>query len=91
MANFIVAYKGDTLPASEKVDAHLTIQAANCGQLLPNVWWVDYHGSAAALRNWVQKILAPQDLLVVVEAKNAAWSEILVDGDVLAHAWDQAA
>lgn len=73
------------------MDAHLSIHAANCGQLLPDVWWVDYGGSAAALRNWVQKLLAPDHLLVVVEAKNAAWSEILVDGDVLAHAWDQAA
>lgn len=91
MANFIVAYKGEILPAAEKMDAHLTIQAANCGQLLPNIWWVDFQGTASALRNWVQKLLEPDDLLMVVEAKNAAWTEILVDSDVLAHAWDQAA
>ena len=72
-----------------KLDKEKTIREPF--QLLPNIWWVDFQGTASALRNWVQKLLEPDDLLMVVEAKNAAWTEILVDSDVLAHAWDQAA
>ena len=91
MANFILAYKCETAPTPERMDAFLTMRADNCVQIIPNVWWVNFGGTASELRNWMQRILNADDLLVVIEAKNAAWTGILVDSDIFAHAWDQAA
>lgn len=91
MANFIVAYKARTPLSRERVAAHISLQAENCGQILPEAWWVHFNGKASELRNWVSRMLADDDLLIVAEAKNAAWTEILVDSDVLAYAWDRAA
>lgn len=54
-------------------------------QIIPNVWWVDFGGTATELRNWMQRIADADDLLVVIEAKNAAWTGILVDSDIFAH------
>ena len=92
MANFIVATKlTDTSPPAEQMGNHLAMVTKKRGEVLPNVWWVDYHGSVSGLRDWVQVILRPTDMLIVIEAKNAAWTDILLDGDILAHSWGKAA
>lgn len=91
MANFIVVYKAASPPPKGRMAAHISLRAENSGQILPEAWWVHFNGKASELRNWISRMLADDDLLIVAEAKNAAWTEILVDSDVLAYAWDRAA
>jgi hypothetical protein len=73
------------------MDDHLKKLTANRGRVLETVWWVDYPGTAAQLRDQVKTILGPEDLLLVIEAKSAAWTKLLVDGNSLATAWKAAA
>lgn len=73
------------------MDDFLKALTANRGRILETVWWVDYPGTAAELRDRVKTILGPEDLLLVIEAKSAAWTKLLVDGNALVAAWAKAA
>jgi hypothetical protein len=52
---------------------------------------VQYQGTAAELRDRVKTILGKEDLLLVIEAKSAAWTKLLVDSNSLVQAWGKAA
>lgn len=92
MANFIVTYDlNGPHPSHKAMDDHLRKLAANRGRILETVWWVDYPGTAAQLRDQVKTILGREDLLLVIEAKSAAWTRLLVDNNSLLTAWSKAA
>ena len=73
------------------MDDHLGKLTAKRGRVLETVWWVDYPGTAAQLRDQVKTILGNEDLLMVIEAKSAAWTKLLVQNDALKEAWEKAA
>jgi hypothetical protein len=92
MANFIVTYDlNGPRPSHKEMDDHLKKLTANRGRILETVWWVDYPGTAAALRDQVKTILGSEDILMVIEAKSAAWTKLLVDNASLQEAWKKAA
>lgn len=75
MANFIITYDlNGPHPSHKEMDDFLGTLAANRGRVLETVWWVDYAGTAAALRDRVKTTLGNEDLLLVIEAKSAAWT-----------------
>jgi hypothetical protein len=92
MANFIITYdlNGPT-PSHKEMDDHLRKLVANRGRILETVWWVSYPGTAAELRDRVKTILGKEDLLLVIEAKSAAWTKLLVKNDSFLEAWNKAA
>ncbi|MER9865895.1 hypothetical protein NKJ35_01625 [Mesorhizobium sp. M0136] len=88
MANFVITYDvNGPRPSHKEMDDFLKALVANRGRILETVWWVDYRGTAAELRDRVKTILGPEDLLMVIEAKSAAWTKFLVDGNALVKAW----
>lgn len=92
MANFIVTYDlNGPRPSHKEIDQLLTKLGAKRGRVLETVWWVDYQGTAADLRDRLKTILGKEDLLLVIEGKSAAWTKLLVDDDSLKTAWEQAA
>lgn len=92
MANFIVTYDlNGPRPSHKEMDEHLKRLAVNYGRVLETVWWMEYPGTAAELRDQVQTILGREDLLLVIEAKSAAWNSLLVDSASLIQAWKNAA
>lgn len=91
MANFIVTYDlNGPNPSHKQMDEFLEKLAANRGRVLETVWWVDFEGTAAQLRDRLKTILGDEDLLLVIEAKSAAWTELLVNGQSLINAWSKA-
>jgi hypothetical protein len=75
MANYIVmCHLTGPYPSPQEMETHLSRYAAMRGRVLQTVWWVDYPGSAEQLCGRAKTILNRDDLLVVVEAKTAAWS-----------------
>jgi hypothetical protein len=83
MANFIVTYDlNGPRPSHHEMDKHLEALGAGFqrARALETVWYVAGPTNAAALRGYVQRILSQNDLLLVVEASNAAWTKLLVDG-----------
>ena len=92
MSNFIVTYDlNGPRPSHKEMDDHMEQLAPIRGRVLETVWWVKYPGTAAQLRDRVKTILGNEDLLLVIEAKSAAWTNILVNGTALNEAWVKAA
>lgn len=91
MANFVISYDlNGPRPSHKEMDDLLESLAANRGRVLETVWWVDYSGTAAQLRDRLKTILGKEDLLLVIEAKSAAWTKLLVDSSALKEAWREA-
>lgn len=91
MANFIVSYDlNGPNPSHKQMDDLLSRLGAARGRVLETVWWVDYGGTAAQLRDHLKTILRNEDGLLVCKCTSAAWQSLLVDGASLASAWDRA-
>jgi hypothetical protein len=56
-------------------------------RVLETVWYIGYSGTLPALRDHIKSILGTEDLLLVVEAKEATSTRLLVDTDSLLEAW----
>lgn len=92
MANFIITYDlNGPRPSHKEMDDFLSRLVANRGRVLETVWWVDYPGTAAQLRDRLRTILGEEDLLLVIEAKSAAWTELLVQDLAFKTAFDKVA
>lgn len=92
MANFLVTYDlNGPHPSHKKMDDLIPKLGATCGRLLETVWWVDYTGTAAGPRDRLKTILGPEDLLLVVECKSAAWTKLLVNSQAFKDAFNKAA
>lgn len=92
MANYIITYDlNGPLPTHQQMDDFLSKLVPKRGRLLETVWWVDYQGSVLDLRNQVKTILGREDLLLVIEARSAAWTKLLVGDDAFTAAFNAAA
>lgn len=82
MANFIVTYDlNGPRPSHKQMDDHLRALGPRFlrGRILETVWYVAGPTTAPLLRDYVNRILGKEDLLLVVEASYAAWTKLLVD------------
>jgi hypothetical protein len=90
MANFIVSYDlNGPRPTHAEMDKHLATLHASKGRILETVWYVGYSGTFNALYDHVKSILGPEDRLLVVEASEAVFSNLLVNDESLIAAWRQ--
>jgi hypothetical protein len=88
VANFLVSYDlNGPRPSHKEMDDHLRKLGAARGRVLETVWYVGYSGTAKQLRDHVKSILGNEDLLLVVDAKEAAWTKLLVNGASLLEEW----
>lgn len=88
MGNFIVTYDlTRPRPTHKEMDEHLSKIGTERGRLLETVWYVAYAGTEYQLRDRIKAILGEDDLLLVIDCKNAAWTNILLDGNSLVQAW----
>jgi hypothetical protein len=92
MANFIISYDlNGPRPSHQEMDRFLERLVAKRGRVLETVWWVDYPGTVVQLRDQVKTILGHEDLLLVIEAKSAAWTSLLVHSESFQAAFNAAA
>ena len=92
MANFFVTYDlNGPHPSHQEMDKHLEKLGTVRGRVLETVWYVSYQGTTAQLRDQIKLILGKEDLLLVIESKDAAWTSLLADTDSLLKAWKNAA
>ncbi len=83
MANFLVTYDlNGPHPTHKQMDDHLHALGPNFvrGRILETVWYVAGPTNASELKAYIQRMLSPNDLLIVVEVASAAWTSLLVDG-----------
>lgn len=89
MANFVVTYDlNGSYPSHKQMDDHMARAGANRARVLETVWWVDYSGTAAQLRDYLRTILRAEDLLLV---SAAAWQNLLVTDQSFKTAFERAA
>lgn len=82
MGNFLVSYDlNGPRPTHNQMDLHLKAlgPAFVRGRILETVWYVAGPTTSVQLRTFVQRILSDNDLLIVAEVSNAAWTKLLVD------------
>ncbi|MBR0839629.1 hypothetical protein JQ607_05425 [Bradyrhizobium liaoningense] len=90
MANFILSYDlNGPRPSHKEMDDHLAKIGAARARVLETVWYVAYGGSLSSLQDHVKSILGKEDLLLVVEAKEATWTKLLVDTQSLVNCWNE--
>lgn len=81
MANFILTYDlNGPQPSHAQMDAHLGLLGTGFvrARVLETVWYVAGPTTATLLRNYVERILSPNDQILVVEASRAAWRNLKV-------------
>lgn len=64
--------------------------SAKAGRVLETVWWVDYSGSSAQLRDRLLATLRSEDRLFVCACKEAAWFNTLLNDASLKNAIEAA-
>ena len=90
MANLIVSYDlNGPHPTHAEVDRHLSRIAVRAARVLETVWYVSGTENAATLAAHMKSLLGPEDRLLVVEAGEASWQNLLISDDSLLKAWDQ--
>lgn len=88
MANFFVSYDlNGAWPSHKDVDEHLCKLPGEKARLLETVWYVAFPGTAEQLRQYMDMLLSANDQVLVVEAVEAAWRNILVEDQALKDAW----
>lgn len=82
MANFLATYDlNGPHPTHKQMDDHLRALGPTFlrGRILETVWYVAGPTNASELKGYIQRVLSPNDLLIVAEITSAAWTELLVD------------
>lgn len=89
MANFILSYDlNGSKPSHSEVDAHLEKLGATRGRVLESVWYVGCDTTAEKLVDYMDQILGDEDQILVVEASDAAWRNLLITDESMQEAWN---
>lgn len=90
MPNFIASYDlNGPKPTHAEMDDHIRTISGKYGRVLESVWYIGVHGqTAGSLRDYLGSILGSEDRLLVVECREASWSNLLINSPSLKEAWD---
>ena len=88
MANYIVSYdlNGNT-PTHAQMDKHMESAGWARGRILETVWYVGSTMNREAVFNHINSILSTDDRLIVVEAREATFRNLLVTDKSFQDEW----
>ncbi|MEW7007566.1 hypothetical protein [Lentilitoribacter sp. EG35] len=90
MSNMIVSWDlNGSSPSHAEMDKYIGNITADAKRVLETVWWVKYHGTAEQLRDRILSLVSNNDRLLVIEAKDGAWYNVLVANNDLANSWNK--
>jgi hypothetical protein len=91
MASFVISYdlNGPT-PTHTQMDEFIRQNTQRSGRILESVWWVDFVGTSAQLRDRLLTILCREDSVMVCKCQEAAWHNLLVQDAPLKQAIEAA-
>lgn len=88
MANYIVSYDlNGTHPTHAAMDTHMGEMGWTRARILETVWYVATRQSLEEVFGHVDSILSENDQLIVVNAEQAFFRNLLVDSDKFVAAW----
>ena len=92
MPHFLITYDlNGPRPTHKEVDDHLKKVSSQQGRVLETVWYVRCGGTAAQLRDYLERILSPNDQVLAVQISDAAWRRLLVTDEAMRSALQKVA
>jgi hypothetical protein len=90
MANYVVSYDlNGPRPSHKEMDDHMDKAGWSRGRVLETVWWVGTRQTLSQVYDHVNSILSSNDQLIVVQASEAQWRNLLIDDSSLTSAWQR--
>jgi hypothetical protein len=88
LANYIVSYDlNGSVPSHATMDKHIETAGWSRGRILETVWWVGTEHSLSDVYDHVISILSDDDQIIVIEALEAQWDNLLIQDASLVEAW----
>ncbi len=88
MANYFVSYDlNGRNPTHAEMDKHLKKLGKCVLRVLETVWYVRSQKSAEQLYNYVNSILSSNDRVLVIDARNCHWRNLLVSDQAIQNCW----
>lgn len=86
--NYIVSYDlNGAAPSHRQMDELFARIGASRGRILETVWFVKWAGTQSDLFNAINQLLSPNDRLVVVDARDMVFRNLLVSTPSVQQAW----
>lgn len=88
MANYIVSYDlNGNRPTHAQMDKHMESAGWARGRILETVWYVGTPSSRKAVYDHINSILSTNDRIIVVDAGQATFRNLLLNDQSLVDAW----
>lgn len=90
MANFIVSYDlNGPRPSHAEMDKHMEKAGWSRARILETVWYVGANANYEQVFDYVNSILSKNDQLIVIDAREAIFRNLLVSNQSLVDAWNR--
>ena len=90
MANYIVSYDlNGSHPTHAEMDKHIETAGWARARILETVWYIGTQASLRQVYDHINSILSKNDQLIVVDAREAIFRNLLVSNESLAAAWEK--
>ena len=89
MANYFVSYDlNGRSPTHAEMDVHLKKLGRCVHRVLETVWYVETSKSQTDLFSYVESVLSANDRILVIEASNCRWRNLLVADKAMQDCWN---
>lgn len=89
MTNYFISYDLNGLrPTHDEMDQHLKRLGSCTLRVLETVWFVPSSKSRDQMFQYVKDFVSGDDGVLVIEAADCAWDELLVPDAALQECWD---
>lgn len=89
MKNLIVSYDlNGNVPTHAEMDKHIKAGCFQYARILETVWFVKTNYTAREMFEYMNSILSANDRLIVVEASDGIWRNLLINAQALEGAWN---
>jgi|GEM_PF-955960 len=88
MPNYFVSYDlNGIFPTHEEMDAHLINISKKAKRVLETVWHINSQKSLDEITDEILGIMSDDDSLLVIEARDIRWSNLLISDSEMRQAW----
>lgn len=92
MANYILSYDlNGPFPTHAQMDKHIKTSGAVYGRVLETVWYLQSAAPIKQVYEYVNRILSTNDRVLIIEANDAYFRNLLVKNEALQKGWEKKA
>ena len=88
MGNYFISYDlNGTTPTHKQMDEHIKKLGRCTHRVVETVWYVHSSGTKEAIYNYVNAKLSQNDSLIVIDANDAIFRNLLVSKETIQNCW----